>query len=354
MANTPLHIPSLIDRNKWKDYRKEIWGDSFNWSWNRTTKQIEYLVIHHSVTAHDASPDYIAQLHKNKGWGGIGYHFLITKDGVVWYVGDVGTARANVAGMNEQVIGICVIGDFTQYNPSNDQIKSAHDLCEFFLDQANWPNLKNWEDVVGHKELKATACPGTSWKGVSDSMYERIKNRIPYTPDTPPVDYKVKFEKCSKGRGELKTKHDELEKRFKTAEATLTIIKEWKEKIAIALGIGVDWPKILDQINEDTKRLDELQSYEKYAILITSKLNELLSRDFKMPDDKDNLLSSLDEYKGLESDRKTEVDALQSKAVKLEKAKRPIDKLKWHEHFILAIKKLIPFIKKGGDTVGKS
>lgn len=183
MANTPLHIPELIKMGKWVDYRDPIWGDSYNWSWNRRPDEVKYLVIHHTVTKHEATPDDIALLHKARGWGGIGYHFVITKDGTVYYVGDVGTARANVLNMNEQVIGISLIGDFTKHNPSDEQIISAHELCRFFLFEApSFPNIKSWDDVVGHKELQATACPGTYWKGVSDSIYERIKNRIPYTP----------------------------------------------------------------------------------------------------------------------------------------------------------------------------
>jgi len=157
MSNIALHIPDLIDRKKWKDYRNDIWGDSFNWSFPRTTKQVKHIVIHHTVTDHNASPDYIAQLHKNRGWGGIGYHFVVTKDGMVWYVGDVGMARANVLDKNELVIGIALVGDFMEYNPSDDQILSAHDLCKFFLDAPQWPNVNSWDDLVGHKELQATA-----------------------------------------------------------------------------------------------------------------------------------------------------------------------------------------------------
>ncbi len=188
MANTPLHIPKLIERNKWNDYRDEIWGDSYNWSWNRTPGEVKYLVIHHTVTPHDATPDDIALLHKARGWGGIGYHFLIDKAGVVYYVGDVGTARANVLDMNEKVIGISLIGDFTKFLPSDEQILSAHDLCAWFLEQtAVWPNFKSWEEnVVGHKELQSTQCPGNDWKETASSLFNRIKGRIPYTTQPEP------------------------------------------------------------------------------------------------------------------------------------------------------------------------
>ena len=187
MSDTDLYIPALVNRNKWNDYRDEIWGDSYNWSWNRRPDEVKYLVIHHTVTTHDATPDDIALLHKARGWAGIGYHFLIDKAGIVYYVGDVGTARANVLDMNEKVIGISLIGDFTKFLPSDDQILSAHDLCAWFLEQkAIWPAFTSWEaNVVGHKELQATQCPGNDWKETASSLFNRIKGRIPYTPAPP-------------------------------------------------------------------------------------------------------------------------------------------------------------------------
>lgn len=190
MANNPLTISTLGD--KFVDYRDPIWGDSYNWSWNRQFSEVEYLVIHHTVTAHDATPDDIALLHKARGWGGIGYHFLIAKDGTVYYVGDIGTARANVLDMNEKVVGISMIGDFTQYLPTDEQIISCHKLCAYLLESGLFPNCKTWDKVVGHKELQATSCPGSSWdKTQSGDMWWRIKTGTQYTPITPPATQPV-------------------------------------------------------------------------------------------------------------------------------------------------------------------
>lgn len=202
MADTPLHPTELIARGKWIDYRQEIWGDSFNWSWVRPWHQLEGLVIHHSVTKHEATPDDIALLHKARGWAGVGYHFIIDKQGVVYYVGDISTARAHVANKNEKFLGICMIGDFTKHLPSDEQILSAHDLCKFFWFQTpSLPPLKGWDQLFGHKDHQATACPGTSYP---NDMRGRIINRIPYTPapvPTPPPtpeppapDWKAKYE----------------------------------------------------------------------------------------------------------------------------------------------------------------
>lgn len=192
MANTELQIPSLGD--KFIDYRQPIWGNSFTWSWERPFSQVQYIVFHHSVTDHDATPDDIALIHKARGWAGVGYHFIITKDGRVWYVGDISTARAHVKDMNEKVIGICMIGDFTKHLPSDAQINSGHLLASFLL--KHFSQLKGWaESVKGHKDLQATACPGTSWNGELGGMKDRLEKNIPYTPPEPIKEvYRVVFQ----------------------------------------------------------------------------------------------------------------------------------------------------------------
>ncbi len=180
MSNITLTPQELVKRGKWIDYRDPIWGDSYNWSWNRSTNDVKFVTLHHSVTDHNATPDDIALMHMARGWGGIGYHFVITKDGTVYYVGDIGTARANVLNKNEQVIGICMIGDFTKHLPSDEQIISAHELCKFLLfDIDAYPYLKDWNQLVGHKDMQATACPGSSWP---NDMRKRIIDSRPYTP----------------------------------------------------------------------------------------------------------------------------------------------------------------------------
>lgn len=186
MSNITILIPEL--GNKYIDYRNGVWGDSYSWDFPRTVDQVKYLCVHHSVTNPTGNwkeeVDHIANLHKTRGWAGIGYHYVVASDGMVAYVGDIGMGRANVAGQNEKVIGICFVGDFTKHLPTDEQIKSGHILLKFFLNLRIFPNIYGWEHVVGHKDLSATACPGSNWKGVPDSFYERLKNNIPYTAPT--------------------------------------------------------------------------------------------------------------------------------------------------------------------------
>ncbi len=166
MAKIDLTIPSLAE--KFVDLRDPIPGDSYNWSWTRPLAQVKYLAIHHTAGPDTQTPQQIANFHVNSnGWGGIGYHFLIGKDGMVYYVGDISTARANVANLNEQVLGICLIGSFINgKQPTPQQIDSTRKLCDFFIN--HYPalvNVQSWDAMRGHKDLpgQSTACPGDNW-----------------------------------------------------------------------------------------------------------------------------------------------------------------------------------------------
>lgn len=160
MAKIDLTVPQLS--GKFFDLRDSLPGDCYKWSWERQISEIKYLAIHHTASDSSQTPKDIAEYHVNSnGWGGIGYHFLIDKAGNVFYVGDLSTARANVANMNEQVIGIGLIGNFTNGRiPTSNQLDSASKLCEFFI--TNYPGLS----IKGHKELpnQKTICPGDRWQ----------------------------------------------------------------------------------------------------------------------------------------------------------------------------------------------
>jgi hypothetical protein len=113
------------------------------------------IAIHHSVTG-DVHPDAIAKMHIAR-WGssaGVGYHFLISRDGTIWYVGDLGTWRAHVAGKNDEWIGVCLLGEHHKYAPTKAQYESAKILCDAL--QAKFGR----KQIVRHSDLQATACPG--------------------------------------------------------------------------------------------------------------------------------------------------------------------------------------------------
>ena len=96
--------------------------------------------------------------HLAQGWAGIGYHFVIRKDGRVEIGRPSECLGAHAYGENNHTIGIHVCGNFEIAAPTDAQIES---LAKLIADLAETYGLQNTSDcVVGHRDLMPTACPG--------------------------------------------------------------------------------------------------------------------------------------------------------------------------------------------------
>lgn len=180
MAHFTFAVPSL--GSMFVDYRDSVLGDSYSWSWERALSEVRYIVIHHTAGPNNQTVDDIASYHVNTlGWGGIGYHFVISRDGTTYYVGDLSTARANVSNMNESVIGICLIGTFmNNQNPTEAQIHATHELsAQMLFRTPELTNINGWEDVVPHSQLTATACPGNTFETWRVQILEGVAPEVP-------------------------------------------------------------------------------------------------------------------------------------------------------------------------------
>ncbi len=113
------------------------------------------IIIHHSDSI-SGNASVIHGWHLNRGWSGIGYHFVILPEGTIqggrpeWSIG----AHSGPAG-NGDSIGVCLIGKFEEHAPSEAQMKSLVWLITEHL-FASYGKLK----VIGHKDVMPTACPG--------------------------------------------------------------------------------------------------------------------------------------------------------------------------------------------------
>lgn len=115
---------------------------------------VRYIVVHCSDTPngrpHNAAD--IDRWHKERGWAGIGYHFVILLDGTVESGRPLDTPGAHVRGYNDESIGICLIGrdEFT-----NAQMRSLEGLV------IAMKSNHRQADVVGHYDLDSAGktCP---------------------------------------------------------------------------------------------------------------------------------------------------------------------------------------------------
>ena len=128
----------------------------------------DLIVIHHTgnPTDDDLSAEEIHESHKAQGWTGIGYHFVIRKDGTIELGRPVDTVGAHAYGYNSHSIGIHVCGNFEIGEPTPEQIESCSILVGWLTEQYGLEVDGN--HVVGHRDLMATACPG-------DTLYSQLQ-----------------------------------------------------------------------------------------------------------------------------------------------------------------------------------
>lgn len=136
------------------------------------------VVIHHSVTSEGKSQaDVMAtlrnidNLHRAKGYGGIGYNMAVDYAGRVYRARGMHVMGAHVSNANGRNYGIVYIGDGRKR--ITDEAVTSMQRVIARMQAASKKKLK----VYGHQELAPTACPGTKIqakikKGVFDIPYK--------------------------------------------------------------------------------------------------------------------------------------------------------------------------------------
>ena len=144
--------------------------ESRAWSVSGSRRAWRYIVIHHSATETGSAKAFDAAHRERRDangrrWEGLGYDFVIgngtgSADGAVevgyrWREQKRGAHAGNDL-MNEQGIGICLVGDFTKSRPTAAQMRSLSRLCNFLSDYCGIPR----SNYRLHGDVRDTSCPG--------------------------------------------------------------------------------------------------------------------------------------------------------------------------------------------------
>lgn len=125
-------------------------------------EETDMIVIHHTgdEVDDDLSAEQIHQIHLDRGWSGIGYHFVIRKNGEMEIGRPLDCIGSHAYGENAHTVGIHVCGNFEIAEPTSEQIESLAVLLNYLTDKFSLANTSRF--IVGHLNLMATACPGTN------------------------------------------------------------------------------------------------------------------------------------------------------------------------------------------------
>lgn len=123
------------------------------------TNYPQYIIIHHTAGVKDTFKS-VKVYHISKGWGDIGYHYFIDRDGIE-HVGreedEVGT-HCIADGMNFKSIGICLSGNFETEKPTEKQLATMNNILYRVQGTYDIPDT----NILYHGQVKgaSTLCCG--------------------------------------------------------------------------------------------------------------------------------------------------------------------------------------------------
>ena len=160
---------------------------------------VSHLILHHTVTSSTgdsaATVRAIWQYHTfTRGWGDIGYNYLIDVNGVIFegHLGGDDVVGTHAAGANSGSMAASLIGNFVSITPPDVMMNAAANLFAWKADQkgidiydsgslpfVDWglPKLMGHRDVYG-----TTQCPGDKAHALLPTLREMIAERIDFTP----------------------------------------------------------------------------------------------------------------------------------------------------------------------------
>jgi len=141
---------------------------------NKLTKRsrTDYIVLHHADWPKCSVYD-IHRSHLARGWAGIGYAYFVSKDGQIYRGRPHDAVGAHCEGYNSVSLGICAEGDYEDEWQMPSEQKNAIIALLVELKKV-YPQAQ----IVGHRDLIATSCPGKNYPFNEILQAVEIKQRF--------------------------------------------------------------------------------------------------------------------------------------------------------------------------------
>jgi hypothetical protein len=180
-------LPEFVPRSSW--------GYSFGLNGNiykppAAYTEVTHMIIHHSAGTNTSSnwPGVVASIfdfHVNtNGWQDVGYNWLIDPNGAI-YEGRGGgdnVRGAHMCGYNNNTLGVCILGTFTNVKPSQASFTALEKLlawksCQKKINPTGSNSIASYsgfmKNISGHRDgcsPNYTECPGNMLYAILDSI----------------------------------------------------------------------------------------------------------------------------------------------------------------------------------------
>jgi hypothetical protein len=154
--------PGVIARTRWSG------GDPVPSLMDRMAP-IQWVTVHHDgmdpfYSTEESSArgrlEAIRRAHRGKGWGDIGYHYAVDRNGRIWECRSLSFQGAHVKDCNIGNIGVLCMGNFDKQSPSQPQLAALNKhvtwlMRHYKVQAARLRTHQEWPSA-------ATACPGVN------------------------------------------------------------------------------------------------------------------------------------------------------------------------------------------------
>jgi len=207
-SRAPYPMPLMVSRKRWGADERLRTHNGAACARPKYTTTVLAAFVHHTADRNDYTrtqvPAMVRAMYayhvKSRGWCDLGYNFLVDRFGRV-FEGRYGGAQlpvlgAHTAAFNANSFGVALIGNFEQAAPPAAMLESTARVIAWKLD-ANYRSPQatirldgsSLHTVSGHRDTKATACPGTQLYNKLGWLRQRVNTLMGGSFSTPIYRY---------------------------------------------------------------------------------------------------------------------------------------------------------------------
>ena len=240
------------------DLRGQLPASSTKQYPTRALSSVRRVVVHHTATRSDITPQQVAQFQVTQGLAGIKYHFFINGDGTISWVQPVEAvvAQTNVEAVNADGVAVCLAGNFATVPPGDAQMEAAAQTIAWLLDGLGLTA----DAIIGRSEVDASdpsGSPGAQW--LAGAVYkEPLVARVQAIIDEATPDQDAEIQRLQQRIRELEQQIADLQTQASQVPALTAEVQALRAEVARLEAQVQDLTTQNTQLRRENARLTEL------------------------------------------------------------------------------------------------
>ncbi|MGB1251663.1 MAG: N-acetylmuramoyl-L-alanine amidase [Candidatus Promineifilaceae bacterium] len=194
-TNDDYPKPRIVPRSQWCSHPDCVYSSGINYA------PVSHLIVHHTVS-NNATTDWATNVRGiwsfhtfNRGWGDVGYNYLIDPNGVIYegHIGGDNVIGTHAAEANNGSMGVALLGTFGTVRPNATMLNALADLIAWKADQRDidmWgaSRLPLFDSghlhLMGHRDVYGTTeCPGSLAHAEISQIRQLAADKMNFTSD---------------------------------------------------------------------------------------------------------------------------------------------------------------------------